>query len=133
MAFFGIVEHVNYDMSAVTFRNSTHEQRVICPDGESVVVSMNFTSREWIRPNSNLSWAEADIRVTVPHVKIEVGSWELELLAKIREGRKLHHIKKFASLRTVFLAFLNRCPRHVCQDPELLTSNFDLCTGAPST
>ena len=82
LAYFEIVEHVNYDMSAVTFQNSTHEQSVICPDGKSVVVSMNFTSREWIQPNSDLSWAEADIRVTVPRIKIEVGSWELELLAK---------------------------------------------------
>jgi len=34
LAYFGIVEHVNYDMSAVIFQNSTHEQRVICPMGK---------------------------------------------------------------------------------------------------
>ena len=65
------------------------------------------------------------IRVTAPRVKIKVGSWKLELLADISEGtaRILCHC--------LFLAFLQRCLGHGCQDLGLLTSNFDLCTGAP--
>jgi len=38
------------------------------------------------------------IRVTAPRSRMKVGSWKLELLANISEGRKLLH-SKFVSLR----------------------------------
>ena len=46
----------------------------------------------------------------------------------ILEGRKTPLQQEFCHY--VFFAFLKRCLEHGCQGLGLLTSSFDLCTGA---
>ena len=71
------------------------------------------------------------IRVTAPRVKIKVRSWKLELLANISEGRKTPPQQEFCVIAYRIPCFSSALPGHGCQGLGLLTSNFDLCTGAP--
>jgi len=68
------------------------------------------------------------VRVTALYVKMKVASWSSWRIFEREENsltaRSLCHC--------VFLAFLKRCLGHSFQDLGLLTSNFSLCTWAPS-
>ena len=68
------------------------------------------------------------VRATAPCVKIKVGSWKLELLANISEGRKIPPQQEFCVISYSLL--FKRCLENGCQGLGLLTSNFDLCTEA---
>ena len=58
-------------------------------------------------------WVKRSVRwvsgVTVPRVKMKAGSWKLELLVNISEGRKTLPQQEFVSLHMIILAFLQRC------------------------